>query len=484
MQETAKDVAAKILKCDNVRIISHIDADGICAGSIASMSLKRAGIKHSVVFVKQLDGTVIGQLKNENPPLVWFTDLGSGAIECINGFEAVVTDHHLPGLVENTPKLDIEIKTDLLKFSRVMESMRTTYHLNPHLFGKNGATDISGAGTTYLVAKEIDSKNTDLSALAIIGAVGDIQDGALCKLTGTNREILNDAVNAGVIEPKIDIRFFGKETRPIYKLLQYANDPSIPGLSGEEENCINFLRDIGIKQKTEERWRRWIDLNIDEKRIILSELVAIVLSKGSNHVTAKRLLGEAYYLVKEEVGTELHEAKEFATLLNACGRYGSPDVGYEVCMGNRNEMFKKARKLLQGHREVLVDAMQLLKDIGINEMKHIRYFHAGNKVLDSVVGTLTGMALNSKLIGDNLPLVGFAEMEDGKTIKISTRCHRRLIKKGLDLSTAMQQACSSVGGIGGGHNVAAGGSIPKGMENEFLKHFERIIGEQLGKVGI
>ncbi|MFA5771429.1 MAG: DHH family phosphoesterase [Thermoplasmata archaeon] len=484
MRETAKDIAAKILKYDNIKIVSHIDADGICAGSIASMSLKRAGIKHSVMFVKQLDKAVIEQLKNENPPLVWFTDLGSGAIDCMNGFEMVITDHHAPNSTETTPALDVESRTDLLKFSRVMESTKTAYHLNPHLFGKNGATDISGAGVAYLVAKEIDSKNIDLSALAIIGAVGDIQDGNLCRLTGTNREILDDAVKAGIVEPKIDIRFFGKETRPIYKLLQYSNDPSISGLSGEGENCIDFLRDIGIKQKTEEKWRKWSDLDVEEKRTILSELAALMLSKGSNHVAAKRLVGETYYLVKEEAGTELHEAKEFATLLNACGRYGSPEVGYEVCMGNRNEMLKKARKLLQGHREVLVDAMRLLKDIGINEMKHIRYFHAGNKVLDSIAGTLTGMALNSKLVSDDLPLVGFAEMEDGKTIKISTRCHRRLIKNGLDLSIAMKQACEGVGGIGGGHNVAAGGSIPKGKENEFLNLFENIIGKQLGKAEI
>ncbi|MEM4120562.1 MAG: DHH family phosphoesterase [Thermoplasmata archaeon] len=36
-----------------------------------------------------------------------------------------------------------------------------------------------------------------------------------------------------------------------------------------------------------------------------------------------------------------------------------------------------------------------------------------------------------------------------------------------------------MGGNGGGHNIAAGGSIPKGKEEEFVNLLSSIIGKQL-----
>ncbi len=35
---------------------------------------------------------------------------------------------------------------------------------------------ISAAGVTYLVARELDDENKDLSTLGIVGALGDMQD--------------------------------------------------------------------------------------------------------------------------------------------------------------------------------------------------------------------------------------------------------------------------------------------------------------------
>ena len=86
----------------------------------------------------------------------------------------------------------------------------------------------------------IDKKNQDLSSLAIVGACGDLQDRRFCKLIGMNQEIVCDGRKTGVIQNCIDIRYFGRETRPIVKLLQYSSDPCIPGLSGREDACASF----------------------------------------------------------------------------------------------------------------------------------------------------------------------------------------------------------------------------------------------------
>ena len=109
-----------------------------------------------------------------------------------------------------------------------MYAIRSYYaldlHLNPHLFGANGSYELSGSGTTYLLASAL-GKNRDLSSLAIVGAVGDMQHLKMGQLVGINREILEEGVRGGNLEFKKDLTLFGKQTRPIYKLLQYSSDP-------------------------------------------------------------------------------------------------------------------------------------------------------------------------------------------------------------------------------------------------------------------
>ena len=251
MLKRAEEIGRIIRNSKEIHIVSHIDADGITAGTIAYQTLKRLEKNYSIEFVKQIDEEVLHRLKNENHELVWFTDLGS-SISTIPEINKVVTDHHF-----------------------CPENSNLHFHLNPHLFNLDGGLEISGAGTTYLVSKAIDKNNMDLSSLALVGSCGDLQDRKNCKLIGLNRKILSDGKKIGIVNSKIDIRFFGRETRPIYKMLQYSSDPIIPGLSGRESSCISFLRNLGITMQDGDEWRKWIDLSKDERRLIISNIARI-----------------------------------------------------------------------------------------------------------------------------------------------------------------------------------------------------------------
>jgi RecJ-like exonuclease len=473
MINRAQDIGDFLKKQDEILVVTHIDADGIAAGSIASKALSRKDIDHEVRFVKKLDDIEMKKIKDANPQLVWFTDLGSGVLPMLNGLNVVITDHHVPAKVD----IKREDRTNILNYVNITLS-ELKYHLNPHLFGLDGANDLSGAGATYLVAKMMEKKNVDLAALAIVGAVGDLQDAKNLRLHGTNRDVLNDAKDAGVISWKKDIRYFGRETRPVFKLLQYANDPIIPNLTGKEDACIDFLLELGIPLKEEENWRRWIHLTLEEKRLISSEIVKLLLSKGFGHKVANRLIGEVYILSKEEEGTELRDAKEYATLLNSCGRYDRARVGYEVCLGDREEWLERARVLLRGHRRTLVDMLQLIKEEGITELDHIQYFHGNDKIPENIIGTLAGMLLGGEEVRNDLPMLAFALTSEGG-IKVSSRATRSLVNKGLDLSIVMNISSEKVGGVGGGHNIAAGATIPKGKELEFLAFAEKLVKKQL-----
>ena len=455
MFKRAEKIGSIIKNSKEVHIVTHIDADGITAGTIAYQTLKRLDKDYSIEFIKQLDKEVLERLKNENHELVWFTDLGSSIANSYPEINKIITDHHA-----------CSDKSDL------------PFHLNPHLFGLDGGLEISGAGTTYLVSRAVDKKNMDLSALAIVGACGDLQDRRQCKLVGVNREILKDGEQAGSIRSKIDIRYFGRETRPIHKMLQYSSDPIIPGLSGRESSCISFLQELGITMEDGDDWRKWIDLSKDERRLILSNIAQLLLTKGFGHKLTKRILGEVYVLNQEKEGTEVHDAKEFATLLNSTARYGKYEVGLKVCLGDRDKWLEEARNLLSGHRQNLVEGLQFAREEGITKREHLQFFHAGSGIRDTIVGIVANMLLNSEEVSSDLPLVGFADKGGGE-IKASARGTEELVEKGLNLSLAMKKAAAAFNGVGGGHNIAAGATIPKGKEEEFLEILEREIKTQL-----
>jgi len=542
MLNTAARIADFLTQQSFVKVVTHIDADGLTSGAIASLALDRAGIEHEVEFIKQLDDAKVQELRSFDGAL-WFTDLGSGKLDAFDPQRTVVTDHHIPQTTKprtkevirdpvaqmgipgkdpdslQRPHLKVPAPSgqmNLFDFSppphhashslpqspsispASITSATSTfipshdsptpeefpissdapYHLNPHLFGHSGANDISGAGVTYLVARALDKGNTDLAQLAIVGAVGDLQDAANCRLIGLNRDILDDGIRQGVVRMDFDIRYFGKETRPIHKLLQYSSDPIVPSVSGSEGGALEFLMEMGIELKQGDGFRRWVDLERDERKTIISGMVKLALTMGLGTEDVRRMIGEVYSLPLEESGTPMHDSKEFATMLNACGKNLNPEIGFRVCKGDRGEYLERAYHLLQGHRRNLAQFIQLvLKDLGIQQRRIIQFFDAGTQIPENLVGIVAGMVLNSGDSDISKVMLGLAKAEHG--YKISARTTRNLVNTGINLAEALQVSSQEVGGEGGGHNIAAGASVPDGAVEEFLELLEKALLKQI-----
>ena len=385
--------------------------------------------------------------------------------------DAIICDHHVPS---GSGAPTREQRMDLTRLADALDTVDDAIpQVNPHFDGLDGSRELSGAGATYLVAREMDPQNVELSPIAIIGAIGDLQDRSLGKLAGLNAQILEDAKKAGLVETMEDISFFGRETRPAYKMLQYQSDPKLPGLTNDEEACIKFMIDSKVRLRDGERWRAWVDLNRGERMRIIQRLEGLLANSG----TPAKLTSEVYVLTREEPGTALHDAKEFATLMNSCGRYEKGDVALAVAKGDRGEALREAFGLQQGHRRNLVDCLQVVRDVGITPMDGLQYFDAGDRIMDSVVGTVAGMALNSDCARRDIPIFGLTKADDG--IKVSARGTRDLVARGLNLSAIMKDAAEMVGGFGGGHNIAAGATIPVGRELEFLNIASKMVVKQL-----
>jgi RecJ-like exonuclease len=452
LQKEAGKCAEKIKTHKSVHVVSHIDADGLTSAGIICTALERGNFDYTTSFVKQLDEKVLNTLADENHEIVIFTDLGSGMCEQIKALEinAVVSDHHQP-------------------------QGNLQFHINPHLFGANGSYELSGSGSTYLLACAL-GQNQDLSSLSIVGAVGDMQHLKMGQLVGINREILEEGVKGGFLEFKKDLTLFGKQTRPVYKLLQYSSDPYLPGLTGNEEASIEFLHSLNVRFSQDERWRRWIDLETPEKQKIVSGLIQYCLKAGIPSYRIERLIGEVYTLLKEREGSEMRDASEFSTLLNATARYDHAEIGLAVCMGNREEAYEDARKLLAEHRQNLVNGLIYVKEKGITQLENIQYFDAGSEIKETIVGIIAGMS-STIVENRNLPIIAFARADEG--IKVSARGTQDLIRRGVNLSEAMATVSAEVGGAGGGHDIAAGATIPENRKEEFAQKLDIFIGEQL-----
>ena len=461
LERDAGKAADAIKDADDVLVVAHIDADGICASAIASRTLDRLNKKHDVLFVKKLDDDAIASVNESGASLVWLVDLGSGYLSSITRKNVVVADHHVPD-----PKW-MSGQTSLYGFSGLI-------HVNPHNCGMDGSEEISGSGVTYMISKIINPANADMAYLALVGASGDVQDQAELKFTGYNRTILSDAVERADIDVINDIRLFGRETRPLIQFLQFCNDPVLPGITSDYSGCLDFFSDLRIELKRNGRWRTWNDLDDDEKDAVKISLVEILERSGND---AGRLMGEVYTLPRSEKGTELRDAKEFATLLNSCGRYDDAPTGMRICLGDK-EALADAAKNRSEHRKQLSIAMNYIKQNNIIRIrKSIQYFHAGDEIRDTIVGIAAGMILGSDGIRNDIPMIAFANADDG--VKVSARADKGLAAKGLDLSVAVKTAAERVGGFGGGHNVAAGATIPVGKEYEFLHIIESLIAAQI-----
>ncbi|MFW6320624.1 MAG: DHHA1 domain-containing protein [Halohasta sp.] len=477
LAETATACAERLRAADSVLLASHIDADGLTSAAIAATALERAGIPFETVFAKQLDETELESIAAADHDTVLFTDFGSGQLDLIAAHEAageftpVIADHHQPA------------------------DATTEFHLNPLLAGINGASELSGAGASYVLARALASSdagsssaeddsdpsvdNRDLAALAVVGAVGDMQAG-VDGLTGANTKIVDEGIEAGVVAETTDLTLYGKQTRPLPKLLEYASEARIPGISNDAAGTIEFLSELDLDLKSGGEWRCWVDLADDERQQLASALVRRAVKSGVPAARINELIGTSYQLTNEEPGTELRDVSEFSTLLNATARYERADVGLAVCLGDREAALDRARQLLRNHRRNLSEGLQWVKTEGVTAEEHVQWFDAGTRIRETIVGIVAGMAVGAPGVRRDRPIIAFAE-KSADEIKVSARGSHSLVRKGLDLSAVMREAARHVGGDGGGHDVAAGATIPVGEQESFVDRANELVGAQLGE---
>ncbi|MGD8918327.1 MAG: single-stranded DNA exonuclease RecJ, partial [Nitrosopumilaceae archaeon] len=153
-----KDKISDCIKSQkSISVTTHIDCDGLTSGSIITKALIRAGAKCTLRTSKEFSQNVIDSLKNDSRNFHIITDLGGGFANNLDqslGEDWIVLDHHqISDLEMDNPRV-----------------------INAWKYGIDGGTEICAGGMAYLATISLDDKNADLSAVAVVAALGDRQD--------------------------------------------------------------------------------------------------------------------------------------------------------------------------------------------------------------------------------------------------------------------------------------------------------------------
>ena len=434
--EASKLLEEHLEKGSIIRVISHNDADGLSAAGVVARAISSRNGQFHISILSRLKKEFIKKLGREKYSLFFFCDMGSAYLEEISRLKAdiIVADHHQPS----------EFEAD----SNVV-------HVNPHLHGLDGSRDLSASGAAYLATRNI-SRNT--GQLALVGALGDMQysDG----FTGANRFIMDEAIEAGVLQVHSDLKLASRYTEPLYRSIAYTFNPPLPGLTGDIEASKGFLERIGVSYGI-----KYADISPEEKDILRDELSRI----------NPDIFGEVF--TSREFQPAVGDLSDFAGILDACGKNRKYGIGIGLCLGEGEGALEVGLELQKNYREELIRGLAWIRREGSTVMENIQYIYSEDRVFKGIMGTIASISLSLKLLNPDIPLLGLSRMD--QHVKVSARTTRPAVERGVNLGAALRDAASSFGGTGGGHDIAAGAMVPYRDMESFLQLVDEITGAQI-----
>jgi RecJ-like exonuclease len=419
-----------------LRVVSHYDADGLAAAAVIVGALSRGKKQFHLTISKSLDKEILESLAKEGSDALLFLDMGSGQIDGLETLEAKVAalDHHKP----------------IRKSKKVIQA-------NPHFFGIDGMTEACASSVSLLLAVMMDPCNWELSPIAIAGIIGDRQH--MGGMKSVNQQILDYAREKGFIEVQRGLNLKGTT---IADAIADSVDPYFVGLSGRKENVLAFLESMRLNPE-----HPMGSLDDVHRRKLTSMLSLRLMGQGCRPETVEELVSDIHWIPSMNL-----TAFDLADLLNACGRMNHEGLGIAMCMGD-GESLARAAELRREYNGKILGRLIEIETEGARQKGHIQYFEARDP---SLAGAQCGLAMQY-ILDQSKPTLALSKVKG--SIKVSSRGTKYLVSKGLDLSAALKKAAEKLGGIGGGHAVAAGATIDESREEEFLTAVDEIVGLQL-----
>lgn len=448
-----KDKVSDCIKSQkSISVTTHIDCDGLTSGSIITKALIRAGAKCTLRTSKEFSKNVAESFKTDSRDFHIVTDLGGGFGEEMSqnlGEDWIILDHHqIPDSEMDNPNV-----------------------INAWKYGIDGGVEICAGGMAYLASIALDGKNSDLSSIAVVSALGDRQDqGERKSFTGKNFEIAETAKDLGLVEIDLDLLLVGRETRPLPDALAFTSQPFIEGLTWNRDACLSVLNSSGIQLKEGGRWRVPAELNEDEKRMVIESITKFASGKNATEIMSE-LIGYTYTFPREDKRSFLRDGREFSTMLNSCGRISRSGVGMAVCMGDRNKILREGERILTDYRKMIREYMNILSNERwrTSESETCVMVNGEDIVPETMTGTISSLIAGSPKNSGKIVILRTRAEEN--TIKFSSRKSFGC-KSEINLSDLMRAGAEKFDGVGGGHDAAAGAKITKDKLDDFLNYLE------------
>lgn len=165
---------------------------------------------------------------------------------------------------------------------------------------------------------------------------------------------------------------------------------------------------------------------------------------------------------------------DMVDLVNACGRMDHSGIGIALCLGD-SAALQEAFKYRADYTNSLLFEMRAIEDGGFESRESIQIVRPHRS---SLAGAVCGISMQY-LLDQSKPTIAISKVEG--SAKVSSRGTLTLVSKGLDLAESMKACAEPLGGVGGGHKVAAGATVPLVREDDFLKSLDEATCKQLHK---
>jgi len=423
-----------------ILLISHFDTDGITSAAIMIKTLERLSAQFSVKILKQLTINEIIDIPKDR--IIIILDLGSSHLLELSTLpnEIIIIDHH-------------ELKNKIIPNNIKI--------LNPHLL-KN-YENLCSSELTYLLSKSISEENKDLSYLSIIGMVGDTMEKEINKTRNQMIKDSNVKIKKGLL--------IYPSTRPIDKILEYSSNPFIPGVTGDPKGVYELLCEAGI-EKIGKTYKALIDLS----EIEMKNLVTAVMLRLSGEEKNSQYIGDLYLI---KFFNKIEDARELSAIINACSKMGHSEISLMLCLGNINAR-KKAEKIYVKYRQHIISGLKCIdKNKKIKGREYV-IINAKDEIKDTLIGTMASILSFSSVYKEGTIIITMAYNED--KIKVSSRMAGRNPNSSRNLKELMDFITNTIGGESGGHKQAAGCTIHKKHEDEFINLIKKKLDVELVKM--
>jgi len=331
--------------------------------------------------------------------------------------------------------------------------------LNPYLFNYDGNSDFSSSTLLYLIAKQIDENNIDLSIIALAGALGDKQDVAENRFfKGINLNVYNDAEEAGLISRQLGLISYTSLSENLLNTFSLILEPFMLETFNNIQHSKDFLKKCEINEKFFNV--KLSEINEKDQIEICKKIAKEMLKEGFPHYYVGRLFGFNYKIFYNKI----NNLRQLSLILDFSGRYNNYNDIIKYLFFGKIDI----SKILTNYLSIVKNNLEnIIKRKKIKEYKNLFYVDLLNMNNERIVGIILDLLVSSNISNKDV-FVGASQSKYG--LKLSFRLRNK--EKEINLGEKVREVAKKFNSIGGGHKEAAGAIISENSLENFLLSFD------------